>query len=39
MVFTDIHSHVLFGTDDGAKNEEEMHAIVDGAYGSGTRVL
>ena len=29
MAFADIHIHLLFGVDDGAKDEEEMHAILD----------
>ena len=39
MRFADIHSHVLFGVDDGARNETEMYSIVDQAYRSGTRIL
>ena len=39
MVLADIHIHLLFGVDDGAKDEEEMHAILDAAYQAGTRVL
>lgn len=39
MAFTDIHMHILYGTDDGARNEEEMCAIIDAAYKSGTRTI
>lgn len=31
MVLADIHIHLLFGADDGAKDEEVMHAILDAA--------
>lgn len=39
MKFADIHIHLLFGVDDGAKDEDEMRAIVNAAYSSGTRLL
>lgn len=39
MVFADIHSHSLFGVDDGAKTEEDMQAMLDAAYADGTRYL
>lgn len=39
MAFADIHVHLLFGVDDGAKDENEMVAILDAAYQTGTRVL
>mgnify|MGYP000009444390 FL=1 len=39
MAFADIHCHLLCGVDDGAKNENEMFAIADAAYRSGTRLL
>ena len=39
MFYTDIHSHMLFGTDDGAKDEETMYAMLDMAYNSGTRTV
>lgn len=39
MAHADIHIHLLFGVDDGAKDEDEMHAILDAAYQAGTRVL
>lgn len=29
MALADIHIHLLFGVDDGAKDEDEMHAILD----------
>lgn len=31
MVLADIHIHLLLGTDDGAKDKEVMHAILDAA--------
>lgn len=34
---TDIHSHVLPGMDDGAKNVEESLAMLSAAYGQGIR--
>ncbi len=39
MVFADIHIHVLFGVDDGAKTESDMYEIIHRAYESGTRVI
>lgn len=39
MFYTDIHSHMLFGTDDGAQDEETMYAMLDMAYNSGTRAV
>lgn len=39
MVFADIHSHSLFGVDDGAKTEEDMQAMLDAAYADGIRYL
>ena len=31
MALADIHIHLLLGADDGAKGEDEMHAILDAA--------
>ena len=39
MVFSDIHTHALFGVDDGAKTEKEMLALVKAAYDGGTRLI
>ena len=39
MEFADIHFHALFGCDDGPKSEEQMIAMVDQAYRSGTRLM
>lgn len=38
-LFSDIHTHLLFGTDDGAKTVEDMYAMVDAAYACGTRFI
>ncbi|MDY4898176.1 MAG: CpsB/CapC family capsule biosynthesis tyrosine phosphatase [Eubacteriales bacterium] len=37
--YTDIHCHMLSGTDDGARTDEEMFAMLDAAYASGTRSI
>ena len=39
VFYTDIHSHMLCGCDDGAADEATMYAMLDEAYASGTRVL
>lgn len=39
VFYTDVHSHLLFGADDGAETETEMYAMLDAAYASGTRAL
>lgn len=39
MEYTDFHIHALFGVDDGAKTEAEMHAMVDASYADGVRTL
>lgn len=39
MFFSDIHSHLLYGTDDGAKDREEMFKLVDAAYENGFRLI
>lgn len=39
MYYTDIHSHLLFGVDDGAKDEKTMYDMLDMAYFDGTRSL
>lgn len=31
MALADNHMHFLFGVDDGAKDGDEMHAILDAA--------
>lgn len=38
-MFADIHSHILFETDDGPKTKEEMFALVDATYAEGTRSI
>ena len=39
MPFSDIHTHILYKTDDGAKTREEMFELVGKAYEHGTRLL
>lgn len=39
MTFTDIHSHMLGGVDDGAHDEKEMFEMLDAAYNAGTRAI
>ena len=39
MKFADIHTHALFGVDDGAKNFDDMFKMIDAAYSSGTRII
>lgn len=38
-MFADIHTHLLFGTDDGAKTIDDMYNMVDAAYNQGTRFI
>lgn len=33
--YTDIHSHFLYGVDDGARSRSEMEAMLDAAYADG----
>lgn len=37
--FTDIHSHFLYGMDDGARSKNEMEAMLDAAYADGISSL
>lgn len=37
--FTDIHSHFLYGIDDGARSKTEMEAMLDAAYADGISSL
>lgn len=39
MFFADIHTHLLYGADDGPKTPEEMFAIVDKLYSDGVRLV
>ena len=39
MQFADIHNHILFGVDDGARSEAEMYQIIDASYTDGVRHL
>ncbi len=39
MFFSDIHTHILYGTDDGAKTLEDMLLMVKSSYEDGTRLL
>lgn len=38
-MFTDIHCHILHGTDDGPKQKDEMIKMLEHAYNDGIRVL
>ena len=37
MLYTDIHTHMLFATDDGPSRAEDAYQMVDMAYADGTR--
>ena len=37
--FTDIHSHFIYGIDDGARDRETMEAMLDAAWNDGIRKL
>ncbi len=37
--FFDLHSHMLCGVDDGARDPDEMFAMLEAAYADGTRAL
>lgn len=37
--FFDIHSHFLYGVDDGSRTAEEMQAMLDAAYENGIRSI
>lgn len=39
MNYVDIHMHLLYGADDGAKTEQQMQELLDEAYADGTRVI
>ena len=39
MDFCDIHSHLLYGVDDGAETEKQMQSILDAAYADGVRTI
>ncbi len=39
MYFSDIHTHLLYGVDDGASDVNEMYAMVDAAYKDGIRLI
>lgn len=39
MLFSDIHTHLLYGVDDGPKSREEMFAMADKLYADGVRLL
>ncbi len=39
VLFADIHTHILYGTDDGPDTVEGMYEMVDRAYSEGVRVL
>lgn len=37
MLFTDIHTHIIAGVDDGAKGTAQMYALLDASYKDGAR--
>ena len=37
--FVDLHCHLLSATDDGAKSDDEMYAMLDASYADGVRHL
>ncbi len=39
MSFCDIHSHFVYGMDDGARTQEEMEAMLDAAWADGVAEL
>ncbi len=39
MFLADVHSHILYGVDDGAKNKSVMLKMLDNAYANGVRVI
>ncbi len=39
MTFADIHNHMLFGVDDGARSETDMRQLIDASYADGVRHL
>lgn len=39
MYYTDVHCHMLYGTDDGPASRDDMLAMLEAAYESGTRCL
>ena len=38
-VFADIHTHILFGVDDGPDDQETSRRMIDLAYAEGTRLI
>lgn len=39
MTFADLHTHSLWGVDDGARKREDMQRMLDAAYEDGTRYI
>lgn len=39
MLFTDIHTHIIAGVDDGAKDTAGMYALLDASYQDGARMI
>ena len=37
--FTDLHCHIIYGVDDGAKDKEEMFSLLEASYDDGVRTL
>lgn len=38
-MIADIHNHMLFGVDDGARSAEEMYRLIDASFADGVRQL
>lgn len=39
MLFTDIHTHIIAGVDDGSKDTAQMYALLDASYKDGARCI
>lgn len=39
MFLADVHSHILYGVDDGARSKTVMYRMLDSAYANGVRLL
>ncbi len=39
MYFADIHCHMIYGVDDGARTKEDMFAMFEKAYADNVRTV